>query len=294
MNPYDLTGPSFLGLLTTACLISGTAAVLVRKTLQDSYPCKAPVDPQLSAYEVAYLSGRENTVIQAVLANLIQSGTLNASSTGQSFLINNDKPSDPDPLVLAVKNRLSERQDMPLSRAIHFVKYDVRDILMRIENRLALSRLLFDKETGIQIAVISAAIMELPVLFAIPKLLIGIERGKPVDFLIVEMMLVSFISFVFMLARPFRTKAGDEVLEKCRFNESALKTTASTGSANLSSKDAAMAVALFSTAIFAAGPLYDMRRAMTASTGGSCSSGSGCGSSCGGGGCGGGCGGCGG
>lgn len=295
MNPYDLTGPSFLGLLTAAWLVMGTTAATVRQSMQDSYPCKAPIDPQYNAYEIAFLTGREKNAIQAALVSLIQSQTLTVQNDGRSFTINSYvKSIDADPFVVSVKDALAKKQEYSLGTAVQSTQLELKQTFDRIKNRLSIDKLIYDNDTSFQIAIISGALAGLPLWLAVPKLMIGLERAKHVDFLIMEIVMISIVSLIFMLARPFRTKAGDEVLEKYRFKESALKTTAAHSSANLTSHEAAMAAALFTVGVFGFGPVYDMRRSLNTSTS-SCSSASGCsGGGCGGGGCGGGCGGCGG
>lgn len=296
MNPYDLTGPSFLGLLSAAWLVMGTTAAIVRQSMQDSFPWKAPIDPQYSAYEIAYLTGREKNAVQAALASLIQSQTLKVESDGRSFTINSEGRSvDCDSFTGAIKDALAKKTEYSLGTAVQSTQLELKQIFDRIRNKLTLDKLIYDNDTSFQIAIISGALAGMPLWLAVPKLLIGLERGKHVDFLIMEIIVISIVSLFFMLARPFRTKAGEEVLEKYRFKESALKTTAAHNSANLSASEAAMAAALFTVGVFGFGPVYDMRRSLNTSSATSCGGGSGCGGgSCGGGGCGGGCGGCGG
>ena len=140
-------------------------------------------------------------------------------------------------------------------------------------------------------------------IYGVLKINIGVERERPVGFLIV-LCIVSTIMALFLLKRPLRTRYGDRQLEAMRKSSVYLKSVGYNHT-NATGADVAMGVALFGLAAMA-GSAYatDLRRLAPQPGSSSCSGGgcSGSSSSCssgggdggGGGGCGGGCGGCGG
>jgi hypothetical protein len=137
------------------------------------------------------------------------------------------------------------------------------------------------------------------------KVMIGLQRGRPVSFLV----FLTFLAMVIMwkLSAPRLTSKGAAVLADVQSLYSGLKNRAASIQPGGATLDAAMLAAAFGTGAMAGeGFAYThtlFPRAKTSSSslfssggsscGSSCSSGSSCGSSCGGGGCGGGCGGCG-
>jgi uncharacterized protein (TIGR04222 family) len=131
------------------------------------------------------------------------------------------------------------------------------------------------------------------------KLEIGLERGKPIGFLIGLLVLTGLASLVFLWT-PFRTRRGDGLLGKLRHDKRDLQTGVQQHPETVAGADLSMALGLFGVGVLTHASMADMRDGFAphrrfgdgGSGGGGCGSGSSC--SGGGGGCGGGGGGCGG
>lgn len=120
------------------------------------------------------------------------------------------------------------------------------------------------------------------------KIAVGVMRGKPVEFLLVEVIVVGVV-LAFMMARPRRSLAGEKFLKKLEREHPTLK------NGNFTGPEAGLAVALFGIAGCKMAELEGLHHAVRSATSadGGCGGGGGDGGGCGGGGCGG-CGGCGG
>jgi hypothetical protein len=129
------------------------------------------------------------------------------------------------------------------------------------------------------------------------KVWAGIERGKPVGFLIAVLVVLLVVAVICFLGRPFRSRRGDRLLAKLRQDNAALKCNTTARPDGLLGSDISLALGLFGVGILTHESLAGLRQSMISSGGhgGGCGGGGCGGGGCGGGGCGGGgCGGCGG
>lgn len=295
MTPYDLTGPSFLGLYGIASALSIAGAFAYRTIHIEAIKSTQP-PPKLGPYEMAYLSGGTETALLAALASLIQSEAIRIDTVagGRYVKVRSGQTAEREPLIRDVLNAIPSMAEDNLPSVMSRLKERHLAALQLIRKRLEQHDLIFTERRAAEIALATATIAALPVILSIPKLVIGTEHHKPVGFLIMGMIAVSTMAALFLLRKPLRTAGGDDVLNRTKRQEAALLDTASADSHLLTNHQAALAVALFSTTAFGLGPLYDLRKATAPPSSGACGSGSCGGGSCSGGGCGGGCGGCGG
>lgn len=298
MTPYDWTGPSFLGLLGLVSINACGVAYWYRQTqIANVRGNFADAKPKLHTYELAYLSGGAETAILSAVASLVQTKSVEVTPAFGSLFLHSKSihNAEPHPLVTEVMHALSHMQTDSIRTAVGKIKSRGLRSLTEIQSRLEQEKLILSVQRSAEIASTSAMIMAVPAVLAIPKIFIGMERHRPVGFLLIAIAVIIAAAFAFWKAKPFRSQSGDSVLQREKFEQSALHSTARSNSQILSGQQAAMAVALFSVSVFGIGPLYDLRKAIAppASSSGSFSSSSCGGGSCGGG-CGGGCGGCGG
>ena len=160
-----------------------------------------------------------------------------------------------------------------------------------IDERLQAYGYVVDSERRNSARVVPFLVMLLLLIMGFVKLMIGIERLRPVE-LLVACCVVTLITALAMLTSVRRSLSGDRLLESLKSLHSNLR---SGSPANLSHHDVALSAALFgATALY--GPAFDdLKTAWKAATHGGGGGSGGCsGGGCGGGGCGGGGGGCGG
>jgi uncharacterized protein (TIGR04222 family) len=167
-----------------------------------------------------------------------------------------------------------------------------------IESRLMERGLIHAGAIGLP-QMIAGMIMASPLLIGGPKLLVGMERGRPVAFLFVACAVTMALAIVMLVVRSRRTTQGKALLNEYTAKYEARRGDLTTDPAALGAAEMSMLVGLWGVSLLSVGPLAPLYRAMPRESGGGGCGGSGCGGGggggCGGGGCGGGgCGGCGG
>src|SRR5262245_19608295 len=144
--------------------------------------------------------------------------------------------------------------------------------------------------------VIAGTVMASPLLLGVPKICVGLSRGKPVALLVIACLVTFIAALLFLGAKTRLTTRGRAMLQSLQDSHASSASLKGTTSAILSPAELAMAIGLFGASMLALGPLADVHAMLPRkSGGGGCASGGGgCGAGCGGGGGGCGGGGCGG
>jgi uncharacterized protein (TIGR04222 family) len=298
MNPFDWTGPEFLGFYYPLLIVGTIVVWNVRQMLRTPWSAP-PESPDLSPYQAAYLAGGPWRAFAAALTRLFQCGA--AVEQSGTFRRTDALPANANPLERAVWDRAGRpaRVDELFAAAT--------DELEQIRQSLLARGLVLSDATSRVVRLVPFFLMLAISLFGLIKICVGVQRDKPVAFLIIGTVISAIAGFAFLAIRLLRSRRGDAVLRELQQKHDALGATARTSPAALAASDLPLAVALFGTAALAApayaalqGPLGP-RLGGQGGTGGSCGSGCGSGGSscgggsgCGGGGGGGGCGGCGG
>ncbi|MBS1956826.1 MAG: TIGR04222 domain-containing membrane protein [Cyanobacteria bacterium SZAS-4] len=292
MNEFDLIGSQFLALyipVTLGTIFGAMATRYALKVTSGEYR-----DIELSAYDAAYLSGGDRRVVDAAAAKLLASDVLSISGSRATITIKNELPKDADPIERSV---FQAARNHTINYVADFYKY-VTPVSNNIRPKLIEAGLILSDTRTAALRVICALMVLGPIeVLGVPKVLFGMERHKPVGFLVL-LCLVGLAAAVYFIRQScVRTSRGDAAVAYLQEENRALEYSVKYGDGG-SSNELAMATGLFGTAVLLTSPLLvSMRPAFAGpvrTSGSSCSSSSGCGSSCGGGGCGGGCGGCGG
>jgi uncharacterized protein (TIGR04222 family) len=282
-NPIDFNGPDFLAFWIPLTAIFFLVAVVLRwrarRVIAQPRQLRDPVD-------VALLAGGLERVAGSVLARLYRRGLITVE--GDKLKASGHLPADATPCerigfeVCAGGISAMSQLVMPLKP---HVQSNV-DALMD-------AKLLVDDATARAIRNMTLGCMAIPLLLGITKLIVGINRDRPVGFLIIGLIAAGFCTY-FAIRRPLRTSAGDTALDALK-DENEDLTPASLDITRLPDPtSAALAVALFGTAVLPGMAMSSIRPIFGGIDADGSSSGSGCGSGCGGGGGGSGCGGCGG
>jgi len=293
MNEFDLMGPQFLAMYVPATFGAIFGAVVLRYALKIKGGEYTDVD--LSAYDAAYLSGGDSRVVDAAAAKLLVSEVFTTELTQRSIKATGTLPSDADPVERSVFQAVKNHY---ISKVRDIYKYVV-PISQGIRPKLVEAGLILGDARTAAIRSLCTLIVLCPVVFlGIPKLLLGLSRGKPVGLLIAFILIGLGAALWFFCQSCIRTARGDAALSFLQAENRALEYSVRYGSTPTST-ELAMATGLFGTTILLTSPLFATMKPLfiTQASGSGCGSGSGgsgCGSSCGGGGCGGGCGGCGG
>lgn len=293
LNPFDWSGPQFLGFYVILCVVVFMAGFLLRRALR--MPMASPVgnQPELEGYELAYLNGGRGLAVSAAIANLANQNRVQVTRRNR---------------IEALGERLVEGH--PLERVAHAaarspsgvtvsdVRGACKPVVANISGDL--------KARGLVVAdgqALKAVWLPLLLALGLPlvggiKVAIGLSRGRPVIFLAMFTVIATVAALAAFARRPLRSRFGDAVLGRLQAQHAALRHLGRNTS-SLPAPALATAIGLFGFTALAGTQLDDVRKKLhtTSSSGCGSSCGGGCGggggsSSCGGGG--GGCGGCGG
>ena len=298
LNPLDLPGPQFLLVFAVLAVVGFVLSASLRKragpTSSDSGP--TTLDP----FEVAHLAGGEPLALNTALASLYRRDLIAVDGDAGKMSVRAGQlvPFDLHPVEREAYDTI-QRFGAADAAGVKVVATGM-PALTAIDARLRSRGLRFQPGEyppyGLRAAVPIVAVI---VLGAV-KILMGLQRGYPVSFLVGLVVVTLLFALWVMFSAPSRTRRGELVLKDVRHRHAALESTAKTAPTSLGAPQLAMAFALFGPAVLIGSSFDPLRNIITppgsGGSGSSCSSGSSSSSDSGGGdsGGGGGCGGCGG
>lgn len=285
-NPFDWRGPEFLKFYVIQFVILFSAALWWRRTLRLPAEDSQFNDSQLNAYDLAYLNGGKLLAVNTALTTLIRQRVLRIDVATKRLLAGDTLPgktSELERVICTAASRHGGEKIGEVRTAVNTVVGDIADKL---------------KALGLVVADVQAnKAVTFPMLIAVGsvgmgviKILIGLERGKPVSFLVALCFITGLISLAALARRPLRSRLGDAVLARLKAQHATLKN--SVARPGIEPMMFATGIGLFGMSVLDGTPYDSLRKELqppSVSSGGD----GGCGGSCGGG-CGGGCGGCGG
>jgi uncharacterized protein (TIGR04222 family) len=284
MNPFDLSGPSFLIFYIGVLLIVIIGLKLVLDEAESGAPRALPLsDP----YQIAWLRGRTPEAARIAVLSLIDRGLL-AVSGDNLVNLSSAQPTVREPIEQAILARCAQ-SGTPATAILSdpAVERACAPYRARLERLQLMPDVAMRAQRYRWFAI--AAVILLGV--ALGKIVIAFGRGRyNVAFLIILMAIGLLV--VWLLVRRPRTRLGNRMLKDLRRLFRALRQRAATIRPRAMTSDAMLLAAVFGISALPATGFADFLRVYkkAASSGGGC--GSSCGSGCGGGG-GGGCGGCG-
>jgi uncharacterized protein (TIGR04222 family) len=301
-NPLNWPGSQFLafyaGLLIVALILAVIARRMFRPTRVEDASEKLP---PLGYDELAYLKDGP------AVASMVHAGTLEIEeqrhsllgfSLGRKFKLKRGKA--PPSNAPKIEHAIYDGMETPIAHVLKIRRLAAR-ALKDLKSSL-LERGLISGWSSLSLAQVAPAIiMVLPLLLAVPKIYLGIQREKPVAFLEMAAIGTAVVAFLFLLRIPFRTPAGDASLKQYQTWYQTWLAKQPTDMHTLRPDEMGMMIGLFGAGMLASGPLLPLHRVLSHYSGGGGCGGiggsfdSGGDGGCGGnGGCGGGCGGCGG
>jgi uncharacterized protein (TIGR04222 family) len=306
MNPFELEGMKYLGFLIPTMIAAIVLGNIYWMFVRGQNPDANADEPDLTWEQAAYLAGQKNRLATAAITRLVdrQYAALDGANTDR--LIRKSGAGEPDsPVERAILKALPlDRSDKgSLSRLADKAEGAFAEEIHRLEE----VGYLLTKAKAKSVAILGASPLILVILtLGLPRLVLGIQNGKPAIFLIITLIAASVIAFMMTFAQLLRTRKGEAALKRLQAANAKLKTGSAWKDAPPRGippeATAAMAVALFGTVVLAGSPLDRLKewypRQTTDGSGSGCSTG--CGTSGGGGdggggdGGGSGCGGCGG
>jgi uncharacterized protein (TIGR04222 family) len=285
MNPFDLSGPSFLVFYICVALIVVIALKLVIDGAEGGAP---PALPLSDPYQIAWLRGGTPEAARIAVLSLTDRGLLAVSGDN---LVNSShaQPVVREPIESAILARCR-----PFGTAATAVLGDPGVERACAPYRARLERLQLMPDAAMQAQRYRGFTIASAILFgiALAKIVIAFGRNRyNVGFLLILTAIA--LGLVWLLVHRPRTHLGNRMLKDLKRLFRALRQRAATIRAGAMTSDAMLLAAVFGISALPATGFADFLRVYkkAASSGGGC--GSSCGSGCGGGG-GGGCGGCGG
>ena len=270
MNPFDLTGPSFLFFYFILSIVVILGFILYRNhcELKPNTPFPKLNDP----YKIAFLRGGKNEALRVALLSLIDRTFLVVAADGE---IKNPSHADAkfmtDPLELAVAafyksgHKVEEMyRSTSFDRVMRLFEQDLmqHELLPSAEQREDRDKALF---FGLFVLVG----------VALTKMLVGLSRNKPV-LLLVLFAVVAVVVLLFQWKKR-RTTKGDAILEDLKMLLGGASRIENAGQgSNLAMTAAVFGMAAISPILF---PHRDTLFRKAAQSGNS-SCGSSCGSSC--------------
>ncbi len=291
-NPFDLRGPDFLTLylclIGCALVVATVVRYVARRQPVDSFRSPRELDP----YEVAYLAGGPRRAINTAVTSLVQAGQLTvASLTPLRLSRAEDVAAGTSPLEEAVFWKFRPDRDGDAGTKAH---RGGRQSCAALRDSLREDGLVVSHSRNLVGIGVPLVVMLAVLLFGAAKVAIGLDRGRPIGFLVVLCIGNAVVTLAGFARRLLRTPEGDRTLAQLEREHLKLRDEV-TAKVDVASRESfALAVGLYGLGILSATPLSAFATAMGPQVTGSGGCGSGCGGGgCGGGGCGGGCGGCG-
>lgn len=253
MNPLDLPGPEFLLLfmaLILAALVAGLAIHWSSRLPAGDPPAEAL---HLAPYEIAYLAGPE-VVVEAAVARLVNDGYVEVLS-GDRWMKGHEvltKATD-------VERDVHEAVNAGPIPDIRVLVAQARPALDPIRHRLENLGLIMS-QSRIHAARLYPILLVLAVvLFGVLKILVGLSRNRPVLFLILLCITAVVAAARFWLPLH-RTVRGDKALAHHREVNAAVEFQAERRLHQMSGDDVILAMGLFGSGVFAAGPIAQLEK----------------------------------
>ena len=294
MNPFELTGFSFLGfyVLLGMAVILGLRTWIRHLETADSPPTQNMTDP----YLIAHLRAGENEALRVATVALLDRGLLVAD--GEKLLTKNSKAFGV--VQRPIEKSILQHYNSPGEGHEIFKDSGAKRACDGYEKVLKDQRMIADGSTYTKRFLPVAVALAVLVAVTWTKISIAFSVGRHnVGFLVILTILFSIIAFVFWFRR--RTARGDAMLTDLRSLFARLKGRAKSLRAGGQTNEAALLAAVFGLSALPAASFPFMEKLYPAksrdgsscgssssdSSSSSCSSGSSCGGGCGGGGCGG-------
>ncbi len=272
LGVFDWTGGPFLLLYITLLAIVVLLGVIIPARMRPEGRRRPVTDPE----QLAYLAGGSTRLADTVTARLLAAKALVVGDKGKLDILSRNAATAAETGILALSAPLDWAR---IERA-------VRPEATRIHSDLERAGLMLDRGERVNLRYWALLPYAMLLMFGATKLAIGVERDRPVGFLIALLVVTAILALIRAGTIARLTRAGTEALVTARKNADRIRRAPR-------SAEAGLAVALFGTAVLAGSEL-DAFHKLRAASGDSGSGGGDSGSDSGGSGCGGGgCGGCG-
>ncbi|HEY1107488.1 MAG TPA: TIGR04222 domain-containing membrane protein [Opitutaceae bacterium] len=206
--PFNLRGPEFLAVYLGIVAVLVVIAFFLRRKLAG--PVEVTDTDSLSPYAVAYLAGGPNRVFVAGLAAVAQRGLVVVSENS----VKRTEVPQPDNLPL-VERAICSGAGL-LGRQLYDVRAATGGAIEAIAAELAEKGLLTTDSGFMKARLVPAGVVAIALLIGGQKVLIGLERGRPVAFLVILMVLTLGIAIALACRPPRLSGRGREALRRLK------------------------------------------------------------------------------
>lgn len=283
--PGAIQGPAFLGIYIPLAAAGLLLMAAVQYLVRGPFGRQPAEGLELGPYELAYLTGGGERVLQAAVLRLCQAGVLELSSLGVARPTGAALPPDAAPVETAAMSVAARRR----LRSASDIRWALEILRVRLENL----GLVPSQRSRRRLRWTAGLVMGPVLALGLMRLGFGMAHHRPVAFLVISLIAAAVLTVAITagLSRGNRRGAGVARAARAASPRPLTPRFDDPGLPRAVALHGALAVGVGELAAYQAF-IGQMRRPDSGSGGGGSGAGSSCGSSCGGGGgCGGGCGG---
>lgn len=306
LNVFDYRGQDFLVFYVAAFFAAIIGSTLIVAIFRRSGPGRIGDEDLRNPYEIAFLGGGGRRMADAALAALYARGLIKLETVGGAIRMGTIAGKNVDDLS-DMEHQVWRALPQQATAEIQHVRRALVPVTSAMQDALAARGYLLSPAGLLRLRWLAALPFLLLMGTGAAKVAVGLDRGRPVLFLIIALVVTLGVMIARLASMKRRTAAGEAMwqrISKRELNRRKSSPDSHADSVPFDAGHAALAVALAGPAVLATPTYQPMHNALgTPVSGGSGNSTSGCGSGSGGGcggggggsGCGGGgCGGCGG
>ncbi len=268
MNPFDLPIDTFLIAYGAYLVASFALATFIRWFTRLPVAGPPSEDPQLSLYEVAYLGGGEERVLQAALARLVRAHVFEYDHSRHVITLTSTAlPPDASDIerefcaeVRNVQNReAAQMVAQRLSRALQPARTRLEGLgLLAREREMRIARWGPIALMAIALALGGARFL-IEILTAVVSLFSRVadmrDTFRETHLLIQVVQFSMAIGLMYFSRRILRSRRGDAVLSRLRAKHAHLELRAGHRLSELSDDELVLAIGIFGHAVLLGGPL---------------------------------------
>jgi uncharacterized protein (TIGR04222 family) len=209
LNPFEWYGGEFLNFYWTLCGLAVLLNFWLRMQMSwpsdENFPSK-----RLDPYHLARLSDSGSLPIDAALCALQAEGAIQVDGDGIISHVPGASPPN-HPFELKVWEQIN------FSNRLETVRHRLRDAPESFDGELQNAGLLLPPDRQWNVAMVTVGLSAVLLIVGIIKITVGLERERPVGYLVGSCLLMMVLAFVYLkTSPPYRTWRGERYLRSLR------------------------------------------------------------------------------